>query len=76
MKPNVGMADRVIRIVVGFAVLSLFFILEGNARWLGLLGLLSLVTGLLGWCAFYVPFGIDTARTARHTPDAAHPSRS
>jgi hypothetical protein len=76
MKRNVGTADRVIRVVVGLALLSLVFVLEGNARWWGLVGLLPLVTGLVGWCALYVPFGIDTCPAAHGTPEAVHPSRS
>ena len=73
MKTNVGTADRVIRIAVGLALLSLVFVLESNARWWGLVGLLPLVTGSVGWCALYVPFGVDTSR-ARRTPQAPHPS--
>jgi hypothetical protein len=60
MKRNVGITDRAIRIVAGFALLSLVLILEGNARWWGLVGLVPLATGLVGWCALYAPFGIDT----------------
>lgn len=73
MKRNVGTVDRAIRIVAGLVLLSLIFIVEGNARWWGLVGLLPLATGLVGWCALYGPLGIDTCR-ARHEPPAAHPS--
>lgn len=65
MKANVGTADRVIRIVVGLVLLGLVFVLDGNARWWGLVGLVPLATGLAGWCALYVPLGIDTSRQAR-----------
>lgn len=74
MKTNVGTVDRVIRVVVGLALISLVFILEGSARWWGLVGLLPLATGLVGWCALYVPFGIDTCGTGHDTP--AHQSRT
>lgn len=74
MKTNVGTVDRVIRIVAGLVLLSLVFILEGNARWWGLVGLVPLATGLVGWCALYVSLGIDTRRTAHSTTGAAHPS--
>ena len=70
MKRNVGITDRAIRIVAGFALLTLVFILEGDARWWGLVGLLPLATGLVGWCALYVPFGIDTCGT--ETTGATH----
>jgi len=72
MKANVGTMDRVIRIVAGLILLSLIFVLEGNARWWGLVGFVPLATGLIGWCALYVPFGIDTRRTQHGTPGAAH----
>lgn len=74
MKRNVGTVDRAIRIVAGLVLLSLIFILEGNARWWGLVGLLPLVTGSVGWCAVYVPLGIDTSRTRYQAPGAPHPS--
>lgn len=67
MKRNVGITDRAIRIVVGFALLSLVLVLEGSARWWGLIGLLPLATGIVGWCALYVPLGIDTCG-AEHEP--------
>jgi len=72
MKANVGTVDRVIRIVAGLVLLSLIFVLEGNARWWGLVGFVPLATGLIGWCALYVPFGVDTRRTRHGTPGAAH----
>lgn len=65
MEHNVGGIDRTLRIIVGLALLSLVFLLEGNARWWGLVGGGLLATGLLGWCPAYLPFGIKTCRTAR-----------
>lgn len=73
MKSNVGTADRVVRIVAGLVLLSLVFILEGNARWWGLVGVVPLATGLVGWCAIYLPFGIDTRRAGHDAPGAAQP---
>jgi hypothetical protein len=64
MEKNVGGVDRVVRIVVGLGLLSLLFLLEGNARWWGLIGLGLLATGVLGWCPAYLPFGIKTCKTA------------
>lgn len=60
MKANVGGIDRILRIVVGLAVLSLVFVVEGDARWWGLVGAVPLLTGLIGWCPAYLPFGIST----------------
>ena len=63
MKENVGSADKTIRIIVGLALLSLLFILEGNARWWGLVGLPLLLTGITGYCPGYMPFGISTKKS-------------
>jgi len=62
---NMGTVDRAVRFVVGLAVLSLVFVLEGNARWWGLIGLVPLGTSLLGWCPAYAPFGISTCATKK-----------
>ena len=77
MKHNVGTVDRAIRVVAGVALLSLIFIIEGNARWWGLVGLLPLATGWAGSCPLYVPFGIDThqAGPGHDTAGAPRPSR-
>ena len=63
MKTNVGGFDRTLRIVVGLGLLSRILVLEGNARWWGLIGLVPLGTGLTGWCPLYLPFGISTCQT-------------
>ena len=47
MTPNVGGIDRTLRIVAGIALLSLFFVLEGNARYWGLIGIVPILTGHL-----------------------------
>ena len=60
MKANVGGVDRVLRIVAGLALLALAFVLEGDARWLGLVGLVPLATGLVGYCPAYALFGLST----------------
>jgi hypothetical protein len=60
MKANVGGIDRLLRIVVGLALLSLFFLLQGNARYLGLLGVVLLVTGVVRFCPAYTLIGANT----------------
>ncbi len=60
MKANVGGIDRAVRILAGIALLALLFVLEGDARWWGLVGLLPLATGLFRFCPAYVPFGWST----------------
>ena len=63
MKPNVGTLDRIIRVVIGLGLLSLLFVLEGNARWWGLIGVVPLLTAAIGWCPAYVPFGLSSCGT-------------
>jgi len=65
MDRNVGTVDRVLRIVAGLVLLSLLFLLEGNARWFGLIGLVPLLTASLSWCPLYTLFGIRTCRVTR-----------
>lgn len=60
MNINVGVVDKVVRIVVGLGLLSLVFVLEGNVRWLGLIGIVPLATGLIGYCPLYSVLGLST----------------
>lgn len=57
---NLGKIDRLARIILGLGILSLLFILAGNARYWGLAGLVPLLTGLLGFCPLYFPFKFST----------------
>lgn len=58
---NVGGIDRILRIVVGLALL-LGFVLNSGAdlRWLYLIGLVPLATGLLQTCPLYSVLGMNT----------------
>ena len=60
MRNNVGTADRIIRVIVGLGMLSLLFWVEGKERFWGLLGLIPLLTGILGLCPFYALIGFKT----------------
>ena len=62
MKPNVGGIDRALRIVVGLAILSLFFFIDSPNRWWAMVGIVPLVTGLVAWCPAYAPFGLRTGK--------------
>ena len=62
MKQNVGNLDRWIRIVLGVALLSLLVFLSGPIRWIGLIGLIPLVTGIINFCPIYALFGISTKK--------------
>jgi hypothetical protein len=60
MKANVGTADRVIRFLVGAALLAFFFLGTANWHWLGLIGLVPIFTALAGWCPGYRLLGWST----------------
>lgn len=60
MKQNVGTIDKIVRLIAGLALLSLLVLLEGSARWLGLIGIVPLMTAVFGFCPLYVPLGIST----------------
>ncbi|MGI6247056.1 MAG: YgaP family membrane protein [Pseudochelatococcus sp.] len=60
MTGNVGGIDRILRIVAGLVVLSLVFVLEGDMRWWGLVGLVPLATGLFSFCPLYSLFGFSS----------------
>lgn len=51
MKKNAGTLDRVIRVLVGLVLLSLIFV--GPQTLWGLVGLVPLLTGALGYCPIY-----------------------
>ncbi len=57
-KTNVGGADRAIRIVAGLALVGLAA--TGTIGAWGFIGVVPILTGSLGWCPAYLPFGIST----------------
>ena len=62
MTRNVGSLDRSIRVLVGFALLSLLLVLDGPARFVGLVGLVPLLTAAVGFCPLYRVLGVNTCR--------------
>lgn len=65
MKSNVGGIDRILRIVIGAALVILAA--TGQVGVWGWIGLLPLATGLTGWCPPYSLLGISTCKN-RHLP--------
>ena len=55
---NVGGIDKILRIVVGLALISLVFI--GPKTLWGLVGLVPLLTGVFGFCPFYPLLGLNS----------------
>ena len=61
LQRNEHPVERGVRVLVGLAVLLLAFVGPRTA-W-GYLGLVPLVTGLVGTCPLYTLLGISTCRT-------------
>lgn len=59
MKANESMADRAIRVVAGLVLVSLVFI-GPQTPW-GWIGLILIVTGIVGWCPIYQALGLKTS---------------
>ena len=59
MTKNVGGIDRILRVVVGLALLAWGYMAQ---NWLGAIGLVPLFTAAIGWCPVYLPFGIKTCK--------------
>ena len=58
MQRNEGTVDRALRIIAGLGIVSLVFV-GPQTPW-GWLGLVPLVTGLIGVCPVYSVLGIRT----------------
>ncbi|MFO0203217.1 MAG: DUF2892 domain-containing protein [Alphaproteobacteria bacterium] len=63
MKAIEGAIDRILRVIVGAGVLSLAFI-GPQTPW-AYLGLVPLLTGLVGWCPLYAVLGFNTCPAKR-----------
>ena len=64
MQKNVGHPiDKAARIVIGVVLLSLVFYIEGDIRWLGLIGIIPILTVVFGWCPGWALLGINTCKT-------------
>lgn len=65
MKRNVGLVDKIIRIVIAALAAILFFTDTVTGIW-GYVALafggIMLITGFVNFCALYAPFGINTCK--------------
>lgn len=61
LKTNVGGIDRILRIAVGLALIAGFFLNpDASMRWLYLIGIVPLATGLMSSCPLYSILGLNT----------------
>jgi hypothetical protein len=57
MKTNIGSLDRLVRIIVGLALLGAGYYFKS---WFGCIGFVPLLTATLRFCPAYLPFGLNT----------------
>jgi len=58
MKTNVGGIDKILRIAVGIALIVMAY-MNVIGVW-GYIGVVPLLTGLIGWCPVYPLLGISS----------------
>lgn len=63
MTANVGTVDRVIRGLVGLFLIAMVFV-GPQTPW-GWIGVIPLVTAILGFCPAYKLFGMSTCPTGK-----------
>ncbi|MEZ4845789.1 MAG: DUF2892 domain-containing protein [Bdellovibrionota bacterium] len=61
MRKNIHPVERMVRVIAGLALMSMAFVGPKN-QWF-LLGLVPLLTGLMGWCPPYALLGINTCKS-------------
>ena len=64
---NVGGFDRILRIVVGLALVVWFFMDQGTGfwHWAKLIGIVPLATGVMSSCPLYSILGLSTCPVKR-----------
>lgn len=60
MPCNEGKIDRLLRVIAGLVLISLVFV-GPKAVW-GWVGIVPLLTGLVGFCPLYTLLGINTCK--------------
>jgi hypothetical protein len=67
LKTNTGTLDRALRLIVGTALLVWFFMDQGTGFWhyAKLIGIVPILTGLVGSCPLYSMLGVSTCPMKR-----------
>lgn len=65
MSKNVGSIDRVLRVVIGIALLAFAFMSASPYAWIGYIGVVPLLTAALGNCPLYSILGLSTCPVKR-----------
>ncbi len=71
MVKNVGGVDQKVRLLVGLLAIGIALLVSGLPTWatmtLGAVGVIALITGLIGYCPLWTVFGINTCSLKRKT---------
>ncbi len=61
MTRNVGTLDRILRVIVGLALIA-FAVLQPDVSWawIGWIGIVPILTAVAGWCPAYRLIGAST----------------
>lgn len=63
MTVNIGSFDRIIRLVIGAALLYFALFAQPNGyNWIGWVGIIPILTALIGNCPLYSILGVNTCR--------------
>ena len=62
MVKNIGSTDRVIRVILGAAIVGAGAYFHS---WWGAIGTVPILTALIGWCPPYALLGINTCKAAK-----------
>lgn len=62
MQANVDGIDRIVRIMLGIALILFALLSKSEYRWWGLLHVVPLFTAFVRRCPVYLPLGISTCR--------------
>ena len=57
MTKHHGTTDRIIRTLLGFGLIAYGIV---NHHWIGAIGLVPLLTAIVGFCPAYCPLGLST----------------
>ncbi|KPJ96341.1 MAG: hypothetical protein AMJ55_02220 [Gammaproteobacteria bacterium SG8_15] len=68
---NIGAIDRTIRIIVGMALISVWFVVDITSVNMGLvllplIGIVPLLSGIIGWCPINAMFKTRSCGTDSH----------
>jgi len=59
MKKNIGSIDKSLRILLGLAIIIIGIFYES---WLGLVGIIPILTAFIGFCPLYSLIGVSTCQ--------------